>query len=431
MNFRRQVTQSLIWRGLYFITLLVMNIFLSRYLGASNSGWIFYLSNNFSLLLIVTGLTIENAISYYSSQKTIDDTTLTWFAIIWTVVSSLIASILLWFYLEKFTISSALTQGQYFLYAICYIAGLQLTNIFTVLFYTNKNFFLPNFLMVLLNIAFIVIIPKQVGPQNMNVSVFINFYFGFFALNGFVLAVAFIIKKKTWKRFSLPTFTKFKLIARYALLALAANLIFFLVYRVDYWFVRRYCTPQELGNYIQLSRLAQMLLVVPSILASVIFPYTARGMQKERLKENILRIGRITTVMYALIFSLTLLVGYWMFPWFFGDTFTLMYLPFLLLLPGVWALSNLSILSAYFGGINKVRVNIQGAILALLIILIGDLLFIPRGGIVAAAAVSSAGYFANFLYSLTMLRSEHLVSLDRYLRIDKGDIRWLKKVFQP
>ncbi|MEJ7681190.1 MAG: polysaccharide biosynthesis C-terminal domain-containing protein [Segetibacter sp.] len=98
------------------------------------------------------------------------------------------------------------------------------------------------------------------------------------------------------------------------------------------------------------------------------------------------------------------LSGRWIFPFVFGQTFQLMYVPFLLLLPGIWALSNLTILSAYFAGVNKVKINVQGASLALLVILAGDFVFIPHYGILAAAMVSTAGYAVNFMYSFRMLQ---------------------------
>ncbi len=408
-----------------------MHIFLSRYFEAGNAGWIFYLCNNLSFLLILAGLTIESAINYYSSQKTIDDDSLAWFSIAWSLMVSVVIFIGFWLYLQRYNDVTFITRSQYLYYAVCYIAGIQLTNIFTVLFYANKNFFLPNFLMVLLNIVVIILIPKQVGTKNTNVSLFTNLYFAYFVVNGFVLAAAFIYTKKSWKNISFPSFINLKLIIRYALMALAANVIFFLVYRVDYWFVKRYCTIEELGNYIQISKLAQMLLIIPSIISSVVFPHTASGMQREEIRENILRIGRITSMLFVVLFVLMLLSGYWMFPLVFGNSYKLMYLPFLLLLPGIWALSNLYVLSAYYGGVNKVKVNVQGAFIALIVILTGDFLLIPKGGIIAAAMVSTLGYLVNFLYSFFVLKNEQSVSIFQYFNINKDDIRWLKSFIQP
>jgi O-antigen/teichoic acid export membrane protein len=430
MNFQQQIAQSLIWRGLYFVTILVMNIFVSRYFEAGNSGWIFYLCNNFSFLLILVGLTIENGVNYYASKKEIDDRQLTWFAIAWSVMVALVVFVGLWFYFGRYRDTTVITRYQYLYYAVCYIAGIQLTNIFTVLFYTRKNFFLPNFLMVLLNIIFILIIPKQQGLEDTNPSIFIKLYFGYFMLTGLVLTIAYIIKTKSVETFSLPSFTSLKLLIRYALMALAANVIFFLVYRVDYWFVNRFCSPEELGNYIQVSKLGQMLLIIPTIISSVVFPHTAGGMQLSQMKDNILRIGRFTTVLYLILFIVVLLIGRDLFPWTFGNSFRLMYTPFLLLVPGIWALSNLFILSAYFGGVNKVKVNIQGACIGLVMILIGDFLFIPKYGMYAAAIVSTIGYIATFLYSFLHISKEHSVSITQYWSINKDDIKWLQAIIK-
>jgi O-antigen/teichoic acid export membrane protein len=340
MNFQQQILQSLIWRGAYFVSILVMNIFLSRYFEAGNAGWIFYICTNFSFILILVGLTIENGVNYYASKKQIDDKQLTWFAIAWSVLVAIIVLIGLWFYFGRYRDTTVITRAQYLYYAVCYIAGIQLTNFFTVLFYTKKNFFLPNLLMVILNVLFILIIPKQQGIEDTNPEIFIKLYFAYFLITGIVLTIAFVWKNKSYQNISLPNFASLKLLTRYAIMALAANIIFFLVYRVDYWFVDRYCSPEELGNYIQVSKLGQMLLIIPTIISSVVFPHTAGGMQLSEMKDNILRIGRITTLLYVIMFVLVLAIGNRVFPMIFGDTFQLMYVPFLILIPGIWALSR-------------------------------------------------------------------------------------------
>jgi len=408
-----------------------MNIFLSRYFQASGAGWIFYLCNNFSLIVIVAGLTMESSVNYYSSKREIDDSQLAWFSVIWSFLVSVIVFIVLWFYFGRYKNTTVITRTEYLYYALCYIVGIQLTNFFTVLFYANRNFFLPNFLMFLLNLAVIIIIPKQEGTENTNTALIIKLYFAFFLLTGIVLAGAFIITKQSWRKLSLPAFINMRLLVHYALISLAANVIFFLVYRVDYWFVKKFCSPEDLGNYIQVSKLGQMLLIVPSIISSVVFPHTAAGTTDPMvMKENIMRIGRITTVLYFVLFLFIFFTGRSMFPFVFGPTFQRMFVPFLLLMPGMWALSNLFILSAYFGGINRVRVNVQGAALALVFIFIADYLFIPRYGMAAAALISTLGYSINFIYSFLILQKEYKVSFTQYVSINKEDIKWVRNILQ-
>lgn len=429
MSFKKQIGQSLIWRGLYFITVLVMNIFISRYLQAGDAGWIFYLTNNFSFIVIIAGLTMEASVNYYSSKKAIDDNQLAWFSLLWSVWVSIVVFIGLWFYFGRLKDTTSLSRSEYLFFAICYITGIQLTNFFSNLFYANKNFILPNLIMVVLNIAVIAVIPKQQGTQHTDTNLVIHLYFAYFVITGLALASAFMLTKKSLENISLPNFTNLRLLMKYATVALAANVIFFLVYRVDYWFVKRYCTSEALGNYIQVSKLGQMLLIIPSIISSVVFPHTAEGgISLINMKNNILRIGRLITMLLASLFLLIIVTGKWIFPFVFGITFQLMYIPFLLLLPGIWALSNLYILSAYFGGINRVKVSVMGAMLGLVVILGGDYFFIPRFGIAAAAIVSTAGYFASFMYSFSKFKRQHPVSFADYWRINIKDIQWLKSI---
>lgn len=429
MSFQKQIGQSLLWRGLYFVTVLVMNVFISRYFQAGDAGWIFYLCNNFSLIVILAGLTMETSVNYYSAKQSIDDDRLAWFSLIWTVGVSIIVFTGLWFYFGRYKNTTVITRSAYLFYAICYISGIQLTNFFSSLFYANKNFFLPNFLMVIINLIVIIFIPKQEGTENTNTVLIINLYFAFFMITGLTLAAAFIIKKGSWKNISLPVFKDMRLLVKYAVIALAANVIFFLVYRVDYWFVKKYCSPEALGNYIQVSKLGQMLLIIPSIISSVVFPHTAGGsILLSDMKDNIMRIGRITTLLFVMLILVIAASGMWLFPFVFGPTFQLMYYPFLLILPGIWALSNLYILSAYFGGINRVKVNVKGAGLGLLVILAGDYFFIPRYGILAASLISSIGYFVNFIYSFMLFKKEHPVSFTEYWTINIKDLQWLKSI---
>ena len=126
MSFQKQIGQSLVWRGLYFVTVLVMNIFLSRYFQAGNAGWIFYLCNNFSLIVILAGLTIENSVNYYSSKKAISDDELAWFSVAWSVMVSVIVFIGLWFYFGRYKNTTVITRAEYLYYAICYVKALMI-----------------------------------------------------------------------------------------------------------------------------------------------------------------------------------------------------------------------------------------------------------------------------------------------------------------
>jgi O-antigen/teichoic acid export membrane protein len=191
----------------------------------------------------------------------------------------------------------------------------------------------------------------------------------------------------------------------------------------------RVCQEGDLGNYIQVSKLGQMFLVLPAIIASTIFPQTAAGF-KEQVKHSMQILSRMIFVFYLIIIILLAATGYRLFPFVFGPTFEDMYAAFLWLSPGILSLSILAFLSAYHAGKNLVIINLTGAVIALVIIVIGDLLLIPRFGIIAAAQVSSVGYLSNLAYSLYHFIKEYKVGIGSFFILRRSDISRVRSILK-
>ncbi len=428
MNFQKLLVQSLLWRGVYFITILLLNIFLSRYLQAEGAGWIFYLTNWFSFLLLLGSLSMESAVTYYGSNQVISKHKLVWLAVAWTTVVAVAIFAGISFYADEIK-EGSVDIVRYRKYALLYISGILLTNFFTVLFYAQRNFFLPNLVMSLLNIALIIFIPKSQNTS-WGIDEILDVYFFFFLLQGLILWFTYSIKNGSWGHVALPSLGENKLLIRYALLSLAANVVFFLVYRIDYWFVRHspVCSKEDLGNYIQVSKLGQMLLIIPQIMASAVFPQTASGTDRKDVNQTILIISRLLTQFYLLGIIVVLVFGKQLFPMIFGPTFDKMYQPMLLLMPGILSLSILVLLSAYFAGKGNVSVNIKGAVIALIVVIIGNAAFVNKYGIYAAAIISSVGYTVNLLFSLWQFHRDYKIGAKEFFSWRKDDLIWLKQL---
>jgi len=209
-------------------------------------------------------------------------------------------------------------------------------------------------------------------------------------------------------------------------MAFAGNIIYFLLYRIDYWFVAKYCTADQLGNYIQVSKLVHLFFIIPTILASAVFPLTAGG-QKKDINNLLTLLSRSIFFIYLLICLVLVFTGKWIFPFVFGDSFSLMYQPFLLLIPGILSLSGLFTLTAYFAGKNQIKINITGSVYAVIVILIGDIIFIPHYGINAAALVSSIGYMIYQGYIIFVFKKEFDTSLYDLFIIRITDLKIIKK----
>jgi O-antigen/teichoic acid export membrane protein len=430
MNLHRLLMQSLVWRGIYFITIFLLTIFLSRYLQAGGAGWIYYLTNWFSLLLLVGSLSMESAVTYYASNKNIDPHRLVWLSGVWTILVGVVIFVVISVYFGEIKNENAITKNQYIFFAVTYICGILLMNFFTALFYAQRNFFLPNLIMCFLNI-FLIVVVLNADRFGLTVPEVINIYFLSFIVQGILLFVAYSFTNKSWQHFSFPNASENKLLFRYAFLALAANIVFFLVYRVDYWFVRHSPVSSkdgfDLGNYIQVSKVGQMLLIIPQIMASAVFPHTAAEIDRQHVRETLMMLSRGFVVLYMIIIIVTALTGKWIFPFVYGSTFDRMYLPMLFILPGIFGLTIMVLLAAYFGGKGNVKINIYGGLLSVAIVLIGNYFFTFQYGMIAAAIISSIAYLAYMFFLLGAFMKEYNLSIADFFIPRKTDFHFLKE----
>ena len=180
-----------------------------------------------------------------------------------------------------------------------------------------------------------------------------------------------------------------------------------------------------MGNYIQVSKLVHLLFILPTIMASAVFPITAGG-KKEGIDKLLTLLSRAIFLCYILVCFILALTGKWLFPFVFGESFTYMYQPFLWLIPGILSLSGIYTLTAYFAGKNIIRVNITGSVYALIVILVGDMLFISSYGIKAAALISSLGYIVYQVYIIWAFKKEYPCSVSDFFIFRSSDWQQIK-----
>ncbi len=418
------------WRGLYFVTLFLVNVVLSRYLHAGGTGKIYFISNTFALVQLFAGFCLEGGITYFAASKTIQANKILWLCLLWTLVVILSLFFIL-SYWQSFLLH--LFDGLNVpVYAFCFIIGLMLTNYGCNLFYAQGIFLLPNVILAVINSLFI-ILASTIYIQLHNSAWITNVYFYSFLLQGFAVMTAYIWQYKSWRQLQLPAWTETKQFYRYSLQVLAANVLFFLVYRVDYYFVQAspVCTDADLGNYMQVSKLGQMLIVIPQIIASAVYPQMSSGENRALVGETVMLLARMFSFIFLLLLIAVALAGDWLFPFVFGATFNNMQVPMLLLLPGIFCVSVLVILASFFSGKGNVRVSVYAALLALAVVLAGDYFFVPLYGIKAAAAISTIGYAVNLGYYLFQFKKDYRLPFIQFFKWRTSDIAlmqsWLRK----
>jgi O-antigen/teichoic acid export membrane protein len=399
------VAKHILWKGLYYFSALLVNIFVARFFGAAGSGHVFYIVNNLSFVLLILSGSMESGSTYFAAGGQIDRGKIAWFCLAWTAAATLVFAGCLILFGPSFILSPS-DAGLTVIACCLFVPGVLLTTFFTALFYAKRNFFTPNFTGLLVNGMLIILL---LGGWNLPFvrEHFLLIYFSGFFLQGIVILTAYFLGNRPAAGFL--TGEERARLMKYGSRALLANVLFFLVGRVDYWFVERFCSGADLGNYIQASKLAQMFLVIPSTTAATLFPVIASS-----ASGKIHDLKRLTLILVALTAGATIILavlGRWFFPLVFGPGFGEMHLLFVLLIPGILALTAHYPLAAYFSGRDRISVNIAGSLAAVLLIVLLDLLLLPRLGVAAASCVSSAGYGCYFLYLFFVYRKEHKPSV--------------------
>jgi len=413
--------QNLLWRGIFYLSAFALNIAIARQYEAAGSGSFYYLISICSLAVLFISISLESGITYYASRQEIAPSKLQGFAIAWSLTAGLIS--LLAVYLFAPAEFNGGTRSFLLLSAFCFISGNMLATYATGLFYAKAEFRISNIISAVLNLILIGLLLAGVLKDE-----FFKVYFISFLVLGVVVSIAYSIKYNTNPFTGFFNLAEFKLLIRYCLPAFLANLLFFFLYRVDYWFVEDWCSPEDLGNYIQVSKLGQLFFILPTILAGAVFPLTAAG-KKEEVNLLLASVSRVIFLLYILACAVLAICGQWLFPAVFGKSFEGMYIPFLLLVPGILSLSGLFTLTAYYAGKNRVKVNIYGTLIALVVVIAGDGIFIPRFGIRAAALVSSIGYIVYQVYVLIIFKREYGTPVSDFFIPKSSDRVELKRIF--
>ncbi|MEJ8843917.1 polysaccharide biosynthesis C-terminal domain-containing protein [Lacibacter sp. H375] len=419
MKLATALSKSILWRGFYFLSVMLLNILVARHFQSDGSGQIYYIINLLSFSLIIISLCLEAPMGYYLSQQKLNETQLAAISVAWTILIMFPA----WFIIHSLEVpkEGILQLAGFHFSATAFLTGNLLITFFISLFYAKMDFVLPNLLLVAVNLLLIVLVPNNDWVKGfMSDEKYVQVYFLGFFMQGFLLMIAFLFRYFTLSDLKRIPAELIKPFMSFALIAVVTNSMTFLMYRIDYWFVNKYCDDADLGNYIQACKLAQLFFIIPSILAAVVFPMTASG-RREEMNEKMQLLSRGLILFYCIACLGLVAVGYWLFPFVFGETFNKMYLPFLLLVPAILSYSVIHLLAAYYSGKKVLSVNFKGNLLALIIIIGGDLLAIPRFGITGAAIVSSIGYICYMSFILLMHRKEYKSSFADFLFFRKKD----------
>ncbi|MBI3717736.1 MAG: oligosaccharide flippase family protein [Sphingobacteriales bacterium] len=426
MQLGRVLVQSSFYRFLSLAVVFILNIFLTRLMGAEGYGLFSLMIANVTFLNLLTGFGADAAVTYQLASGKISISRLGMVILLLLIIQIIIATAI--------DVGVKYHSGHYWLYqhffwiGIIYFITVSLVDKYTALyngqgFYTSiyKILFITNTCILGLFAATFSFYPGN------DAEFYVRCFVLFYAIQ--ILIIIIIFYRITNPPFP---FAKIKInnltpFFSYSIISFITNVIQFLAYRIDYWFMDYYHPGSSLGIYVLAVRLSQVFWVMPVAFAGIIFPVTAKlaGINKQSVLLTIIRFLNIINILIAL---LILLFANRVIPFVFGYEYAATVLPFLYLLPGVILFCTGIILAAYYAGINKLPVNLAGSVLCFCIIFLFDILLIPKEGATGAAIASTIGYSATGIYYMLYFMKENRCGLLVFLIPEKQDWMHFKEL---
>lgn len=179
---------------------------------------------------------------------------------------------------------------------------------------------------------------------------------------------------------------------RYGLRAYVAALLTYLVLRVDLLMVQELRGAADAGQYSIAVALAELLLVVPGLIATIMFPTLSRMTDPERRWRTAARITGVVGLFGVVFVPVIALLGEPLIRLLYGTPYLPALPSFEWLLPGIGLLAVATVVMHYFYAVGVPAVAIYAPLAGVAVNIAMNFVLIPAAGIVGASISSTVAY---------------------------------------
>lgn len=391
--------KGFVFRLLFMAINFLVSLLIAKLAGPARFGSLSLMIVNAAVIQIITGLGTDAAIVWHGASGKIADRNKVFS---FTVYSALIQLILfaavayLFFTYRDKTLLSSQQRLTVFYAELFYFAGLILTEKYSSLFYSQQQAALSNKILAVSasGLFILLLICWLLSPGMITENP--ECVFGLFAcLPAFVLIFFYQVKWKpspgSVNRSDVRSFIDFSLIV------FITNLIQFVAFRADFWFISYFHGKEETGIYAQAAKFSQMLWIIPGVLAGLIVP--ALKKEKDKMSNaDVVSVCRILFFSHGLL-ALLLIAGAFILYRYFLPAGYFSGLPALLLMiPGYIFFTITIILAAFFSANRLLRINLIGSCICCFLMLLADILLIPQLSYNGAALANLISYSLTTAY---------------------------------
>ena len=369
-------------------------ILIIQFLGAEGKGVTTLFMTNLSLCLLFCQIIGGNALVYLSSRLPVSLLLLA--SYIWAIVVSVVLTCI------------------FYVLGICppqFVVELSIVSILFALFHTHLFILLgkeksllfnalsplPQLLQLFASIVLFIVLQIH----NINVYIY-NLYFIFSA--SYFISLIFILPKIA--PFEMPDKETIHMLWKHGSKAQASNILFFFNNRIFFYLLGYYFIKTEVGIYSVAVMIIEAVLLIGNSMSLMLYSKISNTVSAN---EQILLTKKFAILSFSLtLFALCIVVVIPadIYTIIFGTDFYSIKTIILYLFPGTLLMSVYYVTSSYFSGTGKYQYNNYAVLLGLLISIIGGILFIPSGEILAAAAVTSVSFSAIAVCSLLLFKRE-------------------------
>jgi O-antigen/teichoic acid export membrane protein len=412
--------KGFVFRLLFMAISFLVSLLIAKLAGVGRFGSLSLMIVNAAVIQIITGLGTDAAIVWHGASGKIADRDKVFS---FTVYSALIqlflfaaAAYLFFIYGEK-TILSNQHSLRIFYAELFYFAGLILTEKYSSLFYSQQQAALSNKLLAMAaSVLFGLLLVcwlRSPGIIADDPEWILSF---FVCLPAFTLIFFYQVKwKPSLRRINRSDVKSF---INFSLIVLVTNLIQFIAFRADFWFINYYHGKEDTGIYAQAAKFSQLLWIVPGVLAGLIVP-ALKNEKNKMSNADIVSICRLLFFSHIVLALLLIAGAFLLYRYFLPDDYFEGLPALLIMIPGYILFTITTVLAAFFSAGRLLRINLAGSCLCCLIMLITDILLIPRLSYNGAAIANLISYSATTAY--------FIIASFKYIRIDAADYFSLKK----
>lgn len=418
----RFLLRGFVFRIIFTAIGFLISLLIAKLAGANQFGSLSLTIVNAAFIYIITGLGTDSAIVWhgisgatYSRDKVFSFTIITAFI---QLLFFYIIAILGFLFLGHTLLGGSFDLNIFFA-EVVYFTGLVFLDKFLSLYYSQHEAKLCNKILAIVSgVLFLVVLIIWAIRPYLIANYPVWTYSLFIFIPALTLFIFFLLKfKPSVKSISQEEYRSF---SAFSAIVLITNIIQFIAYRADYWFISSYYDHDTVGVYAQVSKFAQLLWIVPGILAGLITP-ALKNENQTLTDAGLVSICKLSFYTHIVLAAVLVMVSFLIYQFFLPAVYFDGFFSLLIMLPGYLLFTITTIFAAYFSANRLLKVNLIASVICCGIMLILDFLLIPTMSYKGAAIANLFAYsFATF-YVIARLTTFVKTSFKQLFILKKSD----------